>query len=155
MNVMTKLLPFVVVAVLAGSQPAAKPNFTGEWKMNAAKSNFGLLPPPTTLTRSIKHDEPTLTIVEQQVGALGEQSTTRKYVTDGTPTTFETQGATVPSSAKWEESALLVVSTVEALGLSFSDKMTLSSDGKTLTSVVHITSPQGDADMTVVFDREK
>jgi hypothetical protein len=152
---MSSILLSLLVALLTSGQPAAKPNFTGEWKMNAAKSNFGAFPPPTSLTRSIKHDEPTLVIVENQVSALGDQSATRKYVTDGTPTTFEAQGATVPTSAKWMDASLVVVSTVEAMGLSFNDQMTLSPDGKTLTSVVRISSPQGDVEMTVVFERDK
>jgi hypothetical protein len=61
----------------------------------------------------------------------------------------------VPSSAKWVDAALVVVSTVEALGLSFNDKITRSANGNTLTSVVRVSSPHGDLDMTVVFDREK
>jgi hypothetical protein len=144
----------LALSVLFGGQPAARPNFTGDWTMNVAKSSFGPLPPPTTLTRSITHDEPAITIVEYQMGALGEQSATRKYSTDGSPTTFEAQGVTVPSSAKWEENVLVVVSSVEAAGLAFHDRMSLSADGRTLTSVVRITSPQGDADMTVVFERK-
>jgi hypothetical protein len=149
------LMSLLAAVVLVTSQTGPKPNFTGEWKVNLTKSNFGALPPPTSLTRSITHDEPKLTIVEQQVGALGEQSATRTYVTDGTPTTFEAQGATVPTSATWQDNTLLVVSSVEAIGLTFNDRMTLSPDGKTLTSVVHISSPQGDVEMTVVFEREK
>ena len=151
---MTKLLlAAVAVAALIGGQPS-KPNFSGTWTMNAAKSNFGTLPAPTTLTRTITHDEPVITIVEHQLGALGEQSATRKYETNGTPTAFDAQGVTVPSSAKWEDGTLVVVSNVEAMGLSFNDRMSLSPDGKTLTSDVRISSPQGDADMTVVFERK-
>jgi hypothetical protein len=40
------------------------------------------------------------------------------------------------------------------IGATFTDKMSLSSDGRTLTSLVHITSPQGDIDITVVFDKQ-
>ena len=140
--------------LLAVAQPATRPNFSGEWKMNAEKSNFGALPAPTVLTRSIVHAEPSLTIVEHQVGAMGEQKQTRKYVTDGTPITFDAQGAAVSSSAKWTENTLIVVSTVEAIGLTFNDTMTLSPDGKTMTSVVHVASPQGDIDLTVVFEKQ-
>lgn len=32
--------------------------------------------------------------------------------------------------------------------------MTLSAEGKVLTSLVHITSPQGEVDFTVVFERQ-
>jgi hypothetical protein len=150
-NGLAVLLSFVL---LAAAQPATRPNFTGEWKMNAEKSNFGALPPPTVLTRSIVHEEPSLTIVEHQVGAMGEQKQTRKYLTDGTPTTFDAQGTSVSSSAKWSDNTLVVVSNVDAVGLTFNDTMTLSPDGKTMTSVVHVASPQGDIDLTVVFEKQ-
>ena len=36
----------------------------------------------------------------------------------------------------------------------FTDRMSLSPDGKTLTSKVQITSSQGGGDVTIVFDRQ-
>lgn len=150
MNLIAVLLSFVVVA----TGQAAKPDFSGEWKMNAAKSNFGPLPPPSVMNRSISHKEPALTIVEEQQSAMGDQKTTRKYVTDGSEITFEVQGMSVPSTASWQERALVFVSRVDAAGLTITDRMTLAADGKSLTSAVHIASPQGDADITVVFDKQ-
>ena len=150
-NLLGVLLAFVVVAA---GQPAAKPNFSGEWKINVAKSNFGPLPPPSVMNRSIAHTEPALTIVEEQTSQLGDQKTTRKYVTDGSEITFDVQGMAVASSATWKEGVLLVVSRVDGAGLTFTDRMTLSPDGKSLTSLIHITSAQGDIDITVVFDKQ-
>ena len=144
----------LVVTLAAAGQPAAKPNFSGEWKMNAAKSNFGALPPPTMISRTITHAEPSMTIVEVQESAMGSQNTTRKYVTDGSPTSFESMGATVATSAMWDEQVLLVVSSVDAIGMTFHDRMTLSADSRTLTSHVKVASPQGDIEVTVVFDRQ-
>jgi hypothetical protein len=150
-----KILGTMLVVTLATfGQPATKPNFSGEWTMNTAKSNFGAVPPPTSITRSITHAEPALTIVEVQESPMGTQSATRKYVTDGSPSSFESMGATVASSAKWDTDALLVVSTVDAVGLTFHDRMTLSADGKMLTSEVRIASPQGDVEVTVVFEKK-
>ena len=163
-NLLGALLAFVLVAdprgpqpafdLSATVQPASKPNFSGEWQFNVAKSNFGPLPPPTLMNRTITHTEPALTIVEAQQSAMGDQKSTRKYVTDGSEITFEVQGVVVSSSATWKESALVFVSRVDAAGLSFTDRMTLSLDGKTLTSEVHISSAQGDADITVVFEKQ-
>jgi hypothetical protein len=150
----TLLASLVALTLLAPAQPAAKPNFSGEWKMNVEKSNFGPLPPPTSITRSIAHAEPALTIEEHQLSAMGEQKQTRKYVTDGTAMTFESQGATVNSSASWSDNALVVISKVDVVGLTFNDTMTLSADGKTMTSAVKIASPQGEVDVTVVFDKQ-
>jgi hypothetical protein len=151
MNVLGTILALTLVV---GAQATTKPNFSGEWKMNPTKSDFGQVPPPSFITRTITHAEPSLTIIEQQRSDLGDQSTTRKYVTDGTETTFSVNGADVKSAASWTERTLVVVSTVDTIGLSFNDKMSLSADGKTLTSVVRITSAQGDLDLTVVFDRQ-
>jgi hypothetical protein len=144
----------LALALVAGGQSAVKPNFSGEWKVNLAKSDFGPLPPPSAMSRTITHDEPALTIVEAQRSDMGDQNTTRKYVTDGTETSFTANGAVVKGSAVWSENTLVVVSKVDAIGATFNDIMSLSADGKALTSKVHITSPQGEVDLTVVFDRQ-
>ena len=122
--------------------------------MNAAKSTFGGGPAPDYINRTISHAEPGLLIEEEQLGPAGLQKTTRKYATDGTPMSFESQGTQVTSSAVWEGNTLIVVSKVEAIGVQFTDKMTLSGDGNTLTSAVRIDSPQGGVDVLVVFDRK-
>jgi hypothetical protein len=146
---------FLLVAALAGTAAAAeKPNFSGEWKMNAAKTNFGPLPPPTSIVRKVTHTEPSLIIVEEQQGDLGTQNTTRKYTTDGKETSFEANGAEVKGSAVWDGNVIVVTSSVDAVGLKFIDRMTLSDDGRTLTSVVHVASPQGELDITIVFDKQ-
>jgi hypothetical protein len=153
-HVLQILAALATAALVAFGQAGPKPNFSGEWKMNPAKSSFGGMPAPDVLTRSIAHDEPALTIVEVQQSPLTDQKATRKYVTDGTPTTFESTGATVNSSAKWDGPVLVVISQVEAAGLGFNDRMSLSADGKSLTSVVRISSPQGEVEFTVVFDKQ-
>lgn len=117
--------------LFASSAAAAeRPNFSGDWKMNAASSTFGPVPPPTSISRKITHVEPSLTIIEDQTSAH------------------------VTSSAVWDGSVLVVVSNVAEVGVQFTDRMSLSEDGKTLISSVHITSAQGDLDLKVVFDRQ-
>jgi hypothetical protein len=144
----------LALVLLAGTSAAAdKPNFSGDWAMDVAKSDFGGLPPPTSLTRKITHAEPSLTILEEQSSALGDQKTTRSYTTDGTEISFEANGAEVKSKATWADDTLVVISTVAAVGLKFDDKMTMSPDGKNLISAIHIDSPQGAVDIRVVFER--
>ena len=150
----TLIQALLAVTLRAGTAAAAdKPNFTGVWKMNAAKSSFGGGPAPDSIDRTISHAEPLLQIEEEQLGPGGVQKTTRKYTTDGTPMSFESQGAQVTSSAVWQDNALIIVSKVTAIGVQFTDKMTLSGDGNTLTSAVRIDTAQGGVDVTVVFDR--
>jgi len=148
-----KIFAMLLLAWSAVQTPAL-PNFSGDWKMNPTKSDFGGLPAPTSMVRTIAHAEPTLKIVETQRSDMGDQSTTRNYTTDGSPTTFTSQGAEVRTQAEWTGSTLLVTSVVDAVGVTFKDQMTLSPDGKTLTSLVRIASPQGEVDLKVVFDKQ-
>jgi hypothetical protein len=102
------LIAVLLTTVLTATAPAAdKPNFSGEWKMDAAKSDFGQLPAPTSFVRKIAH-----------------------------------------------AADLIATTALDSAGLKFTDKMSLSSDRKLLTSKIKIATPQGDADLTVVFERQ-
>ena len=48
----------------------------------------------------------------------------------------------------------VIVSSVPAIGIAYNDRMTLSPDGKLLTSVVRLDTPQGAFELTVVFDKQ-
>jgi hypothetical protein len=149
------LLAAVALIALTGIGMAAdKPSFSGEWKMNPAKSNYGPFPPPTALLRKVTLAEPTLTIVDDQTGGGADGTTTRKYTTDGKSVSFDINGTPVVGSAAWDGSSIIVSTAVDSVGLSFKDKMSLSADGKELTSKVQVASGQGEAELTIVFDRQ-
>jgi hypothetical protein len=149
------LIAVLATMVLTGTVPAAdKPNFSGEWKMNAAKSDFGQLPPPTSFVRRIEHSDPLLTIVEDQSAGGAKSTTTRKLTTDGKSSALELNGMAAACSAAWDGTVLTAATTLDSVGLKFTDKMSLSADRKLLTSKIKIASPQGDADLTVVFERQ-
>jgi hypothetical protein len=146
-----------ILAVGLLTVPAAtqnKPDFSGAWKMNAVKSDFGLLPGPTSIIRTITHVEPSIAIVEEQYAGPSVQTITRKYTTDGKDVTFDSGGAPVKGTAVWEGNTLIVTSNVEIAMLRFVDRMTLSEGGKLLTSVIRLTSPDGDIDLRVIFERQ-
>jgi hypothetical protein len=151
----------VVFAMLAGLALAAheapaqsKPNFSGSWKMNAARSDFGLVPAPASIARKITHAEPSLAIVEDQDAGSGVQTVTRVYTTDGRGSSFTSQGAEVKGTAVWEGNDLVVTSEVEVALLKYIDRMSLSADGKTMTSAIKLTSPDGAIDMKVIFEKQ-
>jgi hypothetical protein len=148
----------LIIAALATIALAAdKPNFSGEWKVNTAKSNFGPIPAPATYARKVTHAEPSITIEDTQTGsALGDQHDTRTYNTDGTEITYQNNGADVKSGATWDGDALQISSKVSIQGMDIvvKDKITLGDDGKTMTDAVHIAAPQGDIDLTLVFDKQ-
>jgi hypothetical protein len=156
-NVKGFLAGILAAAVIVAASPLGaqqKPNFSGNWKMNQVKSNFGAVPAPDTFTRKIVHAEPSITIDEEQATPIGLQQTQRKMTTDGKESTFDVGGADVKATANWEGSTLLLVTKVDIASLSYNDRMSLSPDGKTLTSVVRVDTPQGSVDVTVVFEKQ-
>jgi hypothetical protein len=152
----------IAAGAVAAEKPAAanksatsnRPNFSGEWTMNAAKSNFGQLPAPAKFVRKIQHSVPSLTVIEEQTAGGNDSTTTRKITTDGKSVTIELNGAPALCSSVWDGSDLVATTALDTVGLKFTDRMSLSSDGKLLTSKVQIASPQGDAELTIVFDRQ-
>jgi hypothetical protein len=147
---------FSVVALFAmtflAAQSQAAPNFTGVWKLNLAKSELGPVPQPEVLTRTVNHNDPSLQISSYTKGAAGETTTELKYTTDGKPA--ENKGS--KGTAKWDGDKLVVDSIRDFQGseLKLHDVWTLSADGKTLTVSSHIAAPQGEFDVTWVFDKQ-
>jgi hypothetical protein len=147
---------FTVTALLAmtflAAQAHAAANFTGVWKLNLAKSEYGPVPQPDAMTRTINHNDPSLQISTYTKGAAGEVTTELKYTTDGKPA--ENKGS--KGSAKWDGDKLVVDSVRDYQGaeLKLHDVWTLSPDGKTLTISSHLTVPQGEVDMTQTFEKQ-
>jgi hypothetical protein len=148
----------LLIAALASLGMAAdKPNFSGDWKLNAAKSNFGPVPAPTTYTRKVTHAEPSITIDDTQTGgATGDQHDTRTYTTDGKEITYQANGADVKAALTWDGDALQInaKASIQGMDIIIKDKMTLTDGGKTMTDAVHIALPQGELDLTMVFEKQ-
>jgi hypothetical protein len=146
---------FAVALMMMGTASAANaPNFSGDWKMNAAKSQFGALPAPASFVRKISQKDQSLTIVEDQSANGANSSTTRKVSTDGKTTNTEMNGIAAVCSAVWDGNDIIATTAMDTVGLKFTDKMSLSADGKSLTSKVLMATSQGDAELTIVFDRQ-
>jgi hypothetical protein len=156
MNLLTKAV--ITLAALASIALAAdKPNFSGDWKMDPAKSNFGGIPAPATYTRKVSHTEPSITVEDTQTGsAMGDQHDTRTYTTDGKEISYQANGADVKAAMTWDGDALQINSkaSVQGMDILIKDKITLGDGGKTMTDAVHIASPQGELDLTLVFNKQ-
>ena len=111
----TILKSVVFIAALASLAPAAdKPNFSGNWVLDADKSNFGPMPAPTTMTRKVDHHDPAMTVDQTTTGGpQGDQTATMKYSTDGKETTNSMMGNDMKSKAVWEGKTLVVNSSLD------------------------------------------
>jgi len=148
---------FIAIAAFAMTflaAPSQAANFSGEWKLNLAKSDYGPVPQPEFMTRTIKQGDPGLDISTHQKGAQGEATTHLKYTTDGKPA----ENATPPSkgTAKLDGDKLVVdsVRTTPNGELKFHEVWSLSADGKMMTINNHIVAPQGEFDLVQVFDKQ-
>jgi hypothetical protein len=150
-----RVLAALALVIINGLGSAAdRPNFAGDWKMNPTKSNYGPFPPPVSVSRNISLTPADLTIVDDQQGGGGAGKTTRKYTLDGKTSTFEINGASLVGTAARDGEAIIVTTSIESAGVSFKDRMSLSADGNELTSKVQVSSGQGDAELSIVFDRQ-
>jgi hypothetical protein len=149
--VTAKATPPAVVAAPASS--GAKPNFSGTWKLDISKSDFGVLPPPNSRTDVIEHNEPALKVTRTEDGAEGKQNFTLAFTTDGKEVVNTAGGMEFKSVLSWEGSSLAVNGKFKYQDADVISKEVwlLSDDGKTLTLNAHYTSPMGEMDTKMVY----
>ena len=57
----TRLFSLTLLTLALGLvQAQAKTDFSGTWKLNTGKSDFGPMPPPDSMTQKITHQDPSL-----------------------------------------------------------------------------------------------
>jgi hypothetical protein len=147
------VLGLAVFAVSAVAQ--GKPNFSGDWKLNVSKSDFGPMPPPSSSTAKVAHAEPEMKVQVKQVGDQGEMEFDATYSTDGKETANTFGPMQAKSTAAWEGEVLVVTTKFEANGMDIKlvQKWSLADEGKTMKQATRITSPQGEFDMVSVYDK--
>jgi hypothetical protein len=138
------------------AQSQAKPNFSGTWKVNVAKSDFGALPAPDSQTDQITHQEPDLKLHVAQSGQMGEMNYDAVYSTDGKEATNTVNGNVFKSTLKWDGDDLSIDTKGSFGGNEFTakDRWTLSEDGKTITVQRHLASSMGETDQKILFEKQ-
>ena len=134
---------------------ADKPDFSGHWVIDLAKSDFGMMPPPSKMERDIEHKDPSMSIKSIQVGERGEMKNESSYTTDGKEATIKMRNREAKVKAKWDGNKLKVNSKSKFNGNEFTQEetWTLSDDGKTLTIDNAIKAPQGEFTTKSVFTK--
>ena len=133
-----------------------KPDFSGTWKLNVAKSDFGNFPAPISRTDVIVHKEPSITANVSAEGAQGKFEYVANYSTDGKETTYKARDRETKSTAKWDGNNLQVHSVfkINDTEVTAVATWTLSSDGKTLNINVHFSSSMGDVEQKLIFEKQ-
>jgi hypothetical protein len=147
----------VAVAALAAAFPAdAKPNFSGNWKMVAEKSDFGPMPAPTSYEQKIDHDDPDLKVTISQKGGRGDQTNDFVYHTKGKETSNDMRGGQAKSKARWQGDVLMIESKLDIQGnvVTMADSYELAADGATLTFTRKVATPNGDLNVKIVMAKQ-
>jgi len=156
-NVSTMIV-FAVVAVLVPFHTHAQsvPNLSGEWKLNIALSDYGSIPAPQMMTRTIQHNDPSLHISTHQKGAQGESTTDLVYTTDGRECVNKIQGSEARGTAKWQSDRLIVQSirSLQGSDIATVETWALSNGGKLLTIAIRVALQQQEYNIKLVFDKQ-
>lgn len=107
---------------------AAKPNFSGDWELNIAKSDLGGAP-ITKLAVHVDHKDPVLKYTASGVADGQDFEESETLSTDGTPT-HDSRGATVKTH--WDGATLVIESTDQTGQLLDRSRLKLSVDGKNI-----------------------
>jgi hypothetical protein len=139
---------------LGQTQSEGRSKFSGTWRMDAAKSDFGSGPVSESRLDVISYTEPVLKDHVTQKLRGPEATYDLMYSTDGKESTNKVRGNTVKSIARWDGYELVVDSQVFALRkAAMNDRWSISADGKTLTLVRHLTGAV-EGDQKIVFERQ-
>lgn len=143
------------VGLLIALTLSAEPSVAGRWVLNKAKSEYGKVPAPDTLERTVVQHGPTVTIVGFQTGRAGDVNSNYTYYTDGRESNNRLQNGDSKGKAGWEGNVLVIVSTREVKGaiVRQTERWTVSKDRKTLTVASEIDAPAGKFQVRQVLDR--
>jgi hypothetical protein len=159
---MTPFLFAVLLAVAALPAQTGRPNLTGKWVLDVAKSDFGQYPPPESITQVIDHKEPKLRIVttSRQKDQAADLTNEQNLTTDGRENTnrLKMMGTEqdVKSVGRWDGDKLTMKMTFQIQGapIEFNDTWTLSDGGKLLTLVRVAKTPEGDFTLKTVYNKQ-
>jgi hypothetical protein len=141
----------MVLMFVQGPAALPKPDFSGQWVLNAAESDFGIIPPPQCRALTLTHREPEVVSEETQPDGTGCGVRVR-YTTDGAPVTYTTNDTPMGARMTWAGAGLIIVRMSDD-GVTMRIEATVSPDGKKLTRAFQVESPQGSAEWTYVYDR--
>jgi hypothetical protein len=157
------VLALVGVGLAQGRRAAAKSNLTGEWKLNAAESDFGDVPPPMrqmeVVTQAGDEFAIAITIEREEM----KQNYTLRFQAGGAE--MPLAKGSFPEDApfrilgvkgEWQGAVLVVTQRVSFQGAegTLTASYSLSADGKVLRKTTHVAMDAGTFDTKTVYDKQ-
>jgi len=130
-----------------------KPDLSGHWTINVARSDYGRMQKPKSYVEVIDHKEPVLTISSAIEDGRGESKSFLKLTTDDRDCINEVNGNEFHSKSHWEGGKVVTTVTGDR-GLSLVEVRSLSADGKTQTVETYMGQRGGTPAMVRVEEKK-
>jgi hypothetical protein len=151
---------FVAAALLfattsAASAQAKAPDFSGQWELNAAKSDLG--PAAQFITKlafTVEQTPATIKFTQNVTTPQGDRSNSQEFTLDGKEVAEDTPQGPAVRSAKVDGDAIVFVGKLKSGEGSQNSRWTLAPDGKTMQIDQSITGPMGAMTMKLVLDKK-
>jgi protein-S-isoprenylcysteine O-methyltransferase Ste14 len=154
----SRWLPLLVLAAGLAWAAEGKPDFSGEWKMNPAKSAFDPLPAPESRADRIEHRDPKLKITRRQTSRQGESVGEWSCVLDGSECLVSLTGTPLrlKTRARWEGEKLAFESagTFGDQEVTIRENWSLAADRKSITIQRELRGREGSAHQTIVLEKQ-
>jgi hypothetical protein len=133
---------------------AADPDYSGIWKLNAARSDLRSMNEPTAETLRIEQSGVKIHCTALPAG--GGVTVSWDYRTDQTDAKYKLGDTSRNSHLKWEGNALLVNTLVSSRDRSYTvmDRWKMSKDGRTLTIRRQVESLNGESEALLVYEKQ-
>lgn len=146
-------------AAPAAARSDARPDFSGRWELDVARSDFGAQKTlPRGRTDVLRHRDPALVVESTTIRSNGDTVRfTMRYTTDGSEAKNKMMGQDVTTIGRWRADTLTFDSSARVMMAEFVvlDRWSLSPDRSLLTVQRHNDSPMGKSDQRFVFVRRK
>jgi hypothetical protein len=157
------LFAFVSLNLLSGSL-FAQPNFSGSWAFNESKSTLGDGPMMSATSMTINHQADLISIdLVQPSFDGGDEKRSEKYTLDGKESVNQgMMNSSVKTITTWSDDKkelkfaknILFDMNGDNMEMKSTEAWRLSDDGKTLTVKSLMSSPMGDMDLTLIYDKK-
>lgn len=159
-------VPVIVTGLVAGlwaqSGKATRPDLNGVWRLSAAESDFGQVPPPTRQSEEITQAGEEMAIAVSIERPETKQSYTLRFRVGSGETPMESQFPlkapfrVLSVKGDWVGSVLVMTERVEFQGTAgkLEARYQLVAGGKKLKKTTHVEMPGGTLDTMTMYDRE-
>jgi hypothetical protein len=136
-----------------------KPDFSGKWQLDVAKSDFGEFPVPDSQTNVIEQKDRNIKLTQTIRGEAvpgGEASMEREFITDNKEHSVKIGPADARSTATWNGDALVIDTKIEtpAGTMQIGDSWKLTDGGKQIVVTRDFKTPQGEQHQRLVFNKQ-